>query len=295
MHRQNRCSKKQQGLGMVLVSGIVYGLQPLMVAYGYEQGANAALIVAARYGAVALMLLPFVLRKSNNREVFARHWTGMLGLCLVSAATPILLYSSYAYISTGISTSLHFMFPAFVALLSILFFHDRPSVRKLICTGLCLTGMLLILSTSSGEMSVVGILLALGSSLTWSLYIVWLDKLDMKDVTSEQLLCFVEGGAALLISAVYAPQLGESVEKMSAAGLLYVAFISLVIGLFGTIFFSLGVRRTDAQTSAIASTLEPIVGIAVGITVLGETFSIFTLLGAILIVSAVVLLTIHAE
>ena len=117
----------------------------------------------------------------------------------------------------------------------------------------------------------------------------------MKDVTSEQLLCFVEGGAALLISAVYAPQLRESVEKMSAAGLLYVAFISLVIGLFGTIFFSLGVRRTDAQTSAIASTLEPIVGIAVGITVLGETFSIFTLLGAILFVSAVVLLTIHAK
>ena len=295
MQRQNRCSKKQQGLVMVLVSGIVYGLQPLMVAYGYEQGANAALIVAARYGAVALMLLPFVLRKSNNREVLARHWKGMLGLCLVSAATPILLYSSYAYISTGISTSLHFMFPAFVALLSILFFHDRPSVRKLICTGLCLTGMLLILSTSSGEMSIVGILLALGSSLTWSLYIVWLDKLDMKDVTSEQLLCFVEGGAALLISAVYAPQLGESVGAMSAAGLLYVAFISLVIGLFGTIFFSLGVCRTDAQTSAIASTLEPIVGIAVGITVLGETFSIFTLLGAILIVSAVVLLTIHAE
>ena len=32
MHRQNRCSKKQQGLGMVLVSGVVYGLQPLMVA-----------------------------------------------------------------------------------------------------------------------------------------------------------------------------------------------------------------------------------------------------------------------
>ena len=280
---------------MVLISGVVYGLQPLMVAYGYEQGANAAVIVAARYGAVALILLPFVIRKSNNREVIVRHWKGMLGLCLASAATPILLYGSYSYIVTGISTSLHFMYPAFVALLSILFFHDRPSVRKLVCTGLCLTGMLLILSASSGKMSVIGILLALGSSLTWSLYIVWLDKLDLKDVTSEQLLCFVEGGAALLIAAVYAPQLGKSVGAMSSVGLLYVAFISVVIGLFGTIFFSLGVRRTDAQTSAIASTLEPIVGIAVGIAVLGEAFSICTLLGAMFIVSAVVLLTIHTE
>ena len=53
-------SKKQRGLVMVLISGVVYGLQPLMVAYGYEQGANAPLIVAGRYGAVALMLLPFV-------------------------------------------------------------------------------------------------------------------------------------------------------------------------------------------------------------------------------------------
>ncbi len=286
---------KQNGLLLVIVSGIVYGLQPIMVSFGYTHGANAALVVVARYGAVALMLLPFVLRRKNNREVLARHWKGMAGLCFTSAATPILLYNSYAYISTGISTSLHFVYPVFVVLLSAVFFHDRPSKRKLLCTLLCFAGMLLIIDTSFGAASVAGVLLALCSGLTWALYIVWLAKLDLKDVSSEQLLCFVEGGAALLIAVVFAPLLGRSIGAVSAVGWAYVVFISVVIGLFGTIFFSLGVRWTDAQTSAIASTLEPIVGVMIGIVFLREPFSLRTLLGSILIVGAVILLTIHPE
>ena len=290
-NRKNRL----KGLLLVAISGFVYGLQPFMVSYCYGQGATPGLMVAARYGVVALLLLPVVLRQGINIKALFGHWKWLLCLCLVNTMTPILLYNSYTFIPTGVATSLHFLYPVIVTLLCALFFHDRPSGLQRLCTLLCFAGLVLILDLSEDAVNGLGVALALGSSLTWSLYIVWLDKIDMTDITTEQLLFTVEGISCLLSGLVYLPLTGTSFSGIPAFGWGCIIAASVVIGLLGTVFFVIGVRYAHAQTAAIASTLEPTVGIAAGILFLQEPFSLRTVLGALLIVGAIVLLSFQPE
>jgi drug/metabolite transporter (DMT)-like permease len=60
-------------------------------------------------------------------------------------------------------------------------------------------------------------------------------------------------------------------------------------------FFLFGVRKADAQTAAIAGTLEPSVSIAVGILFLHEKVTLKTGIGSVLILTAVVLIAIYGS
>lgn len=275
---------------MVLVSGVVYGLQPLMFSQCYSQGANPVFMTIARNGAIAILLFPVVLRKGGGFRVVIQHWKEFLCLCFVNMITGVLLYGSYLHIATSIATSLHFLYPVIVTLLCLAVFHDKASPRKLFCTFLCLVGTAFILNLTERRISLMGVALAAGSSFTWALYIVWLDKLDLKDVSSEQLLFFITGGSCVLIAAVYHSSLPVTIAAITPVGWAFVALASVLVGLFGSIFFAVGVRCTDAQTSAIASTLEPVVSVAVGILLMKEAFSLSTLIGSLCIVVAVFIL-----
>ncbi|MBR7149520.1 MAG: DMT family transporter [Oscillospiraceae bacterium] len=71
-----------------------------------------------------------------------------------------------------------------------------------------------------------------------------------------------------------------------------VVFTNLVAAVGGTLFFTIGIRYTDAQIAAIASTLEPITSILVGIVLLGEPSTPRSLVGSAMILTAVILLSV---
>ena len=291
-----RLKKKRFGLILVLISGFIYGLQPFLFSFCYERGATGPLMAAARSGILCLLLLPGALRRSST-GVLRRHWKGLLCMGLANAATAVLLYSSYTYISTGIATSLHFLYPGIVTLLCILFFRERPSAVKMVCVLMCLAGTFLILDPAGAKVNAAGVIMAVCSGLTWSLYIVWLDKFDMHEVGSNQLLFFVYLSAFAVTLLYYFLSAGKNPAAVTASGgWAWVLGSSAVVSVFGTLFFGIGVRYTDAETSAIASTLEPVVGVAAGIIFLREGFSLRTILGSLLIVGAVFLLSMqHGE
>ena len=69
----------------------------------------------------------------------------------------------------------------------------------------------------------------------------------------------------------------------------------MFISVFGVLFFASGVRETDAQVSAIASTLEPITSIFVGVVFLKEKITPLTAIGAVMILAAVILLSLYGN
>ncbi len=288
--------KSRIGLCMVVVAGVVYGLTPGAVTLCYGRGATPALMAAVRYAVVTLLLLPRVLKQGNGLRQFSAHWKKLLLLSLVSAATPMLLFNAYTLLPTGLTTSLHFLYPGVVVLLCAVLYRDRPSKRKLFCLGLCLVGVLLIVDLSGGEkLSLLGLLLTLLSSVTWALYILWLDKMDLGDMTSDQLLCFEQAMSCLLVSLVYGPLTGTLPVRMPLGSWALVAGVCLFLGLFAVILFAFGIRLAGAQTAAIASTMEPITSMAVGILFLQEPFTVRSLLGTGCILLAVVLLAAEKE
>ncbi len=287
-------SRSKKGLFMVVVSGLVFGVMPSAVSYCYSQGANPTILLMLRYLAILVVLLPGILKAGNSFHGFRANWWKLLMLSAASSVTPLLLYNAYNYLATGLVTTLHFMYPVAVALICFLFFHDRLSRVKLLCLALCLGGMLTLLDTSQGLNS-VGVGMALASSVTYSLYIVGLDKFRLGDLSSVQILFFVEGINLLLIGGLYGLLTHSLAVSITPMGWLVGILSNIVIGICGHMFFLLGVRYTGAQTAAIASTLEPITSIFVGILFMSEPFSARTAAGASLILAAVILLSLFDE
>ena len=143
-----------------------------------------------------------------------------------------------------------------------------------------------------GQITLPGVLIAALSAVTWTVYIVVLSRLNEPEMGTEHILFFIAILSFVLITTVMLLDgaFVDCVRHMTPLGWLLSAGMGLVTSVFGVAFFAFGVRKTDAQLAAIASTLEPIACVVLGIILLGESFSLRTGIGAVLILSAVILL-----
>ena len=286
--------ESRRGLWMVIISGLVFGIMPGAVTFCYGQGATSVQAILLRFGILSILLAPGVLRQKKTKEILRRHWKQFIVLCLTGTGTPILLFTAYRYLPTGMATTLHFLYPTVVALLCLIVFKEKLSGIKALCFALCLGGILLMLQTGGAPVSTFGVIVVLLSSLTWGLYIVFMDKFDLSDLDAKQIM-FFEGIGNVAMIAVYGALTGDLFAAVTPLGWGALALASTVIAVFGSLFFAAGVRHTDAQASAIASTLEPITSIFVGVLFLKEPLTVRTAIASVLILSAVVLLTLFGE
>ncbi len=280
-----------KGLLMVIISGIVFGAMPGAVTLCYGQGAVPELMVFFRYAMLTLVLIPFIVKEKSTWKIYKAHFFEFLLLSLVGVVTPLLLYTAYHHMATGLVTTVHFLYPAIVVLLSVVFLKEKMSVLRIVALVLSLAGIV-VMADFSGEISLVGILVTLASAVTWALYIVLLHRVKVPGISSIQILFFVSINS-LVLMGIYGFATGaflSAIPGVTWLGWILMPVVSLVIAVFGSAFFAFGVRKTDAQLSAIASTLEPIVSILVGIIFLKEGFTARTIIGCVLVLAAVVLL-----
>ncbi len=279
---------------MVLISGTVFGLLPGVVKLCLSQGVTTVMMIVFRFTAVSLFLLPAAIKQKTTFALYKKHFLKLFIISAFGAATPIFLFWSYDFLPTGVSTTVHFLYPTVVMLLCILFFKERPNAVKLICVAFCVIGVLLMLDLSGASINVKGMLIAFTSGVLWAAHIVLLDKYRIPGATTEQ-LTFIISVNNIVMTAAYGLIKGEMRFEMTPTGLLWLIVSSLIIGILGEMFFLFGVRKADAQTAAIAGTLEPIVSIAVGILFLHETVTLKTGIGSVLILTAVVLIAIYGS
>ena len=181
-----------------------------------------------------------------------------------------------------------------VTLICVLFLREKLSKVKGVALVCCFLGILVMMDASVQNLSVLGIVLAVTSSITWALYIVILDKVDLQGASSLQVMFFT-GISSIVLLSLFALVNGDFAASITPVGWAAMAISNLCISIGGSLFFVIGVRYTDAQTSAIASTLEPIVSIVIGVLFLHETITVRTGIGSVLILTAVILLALFDQ
>ena len=60
--------------------------------------------------------------------------------------TPILLFSSYNYISSGSATTIHFSYPVLVILASVFIFKEKATWTKIASVVFCVIGLVLFMN-----------------------------------------------------------------------------------------------------------------------------------------------------
>lgn len=284
--------KYLKGCAYIIVSAVIFGCMPLMAKNIYAEGVNAISLVLLR-NVLALPVLYLLLRAkkinirpSNKGEIKRITLLGLYG----SVLTPALLFYSYNYISSGMATTLHFVYPVFVLLGCAVFFHDKIGLIKGCSVLLGSIGMLFFY-TPGESAQFVGMALAIISGITYAAYIVYLDKSGL----GKEHPFKIGFGMAFVCSALlgaFVMLTGSLTLPKSFFGWALCFFFAMAVMVGAVALFQMGAAIVGPQRAAILSTFEPITGIAVGILAFNEPFGLKTALGSVLIITAVVLLTV---
>ena len=275
--RKNQIS----GVIFVFLSAVIFGFTPVLAAISYQggnNGINMAFLRAFLPIPVLLLLWFFTARKSipSRRQV----GTGVILGGLLFGCT-LLLYSSYAYISPGIATTLHFMYPLYVVLFNAIFRRQKPGMIRITGMVLGLIGAALLVDLG-GSTDPVGLLLAFLSGIFYAAYILVLQKESAAPMPLYQLMTIVSASGAVLC-AVVGLAMGKLTVALTAPAWGYAVCVAMLTAIVGCVLFQAGVRRVGDANAAIFSLLEPLTSIVFGVLLLHDLFSLRKGLGCGLI------------
>ena len=186
-------------------------------------------------------------------------------------------FSALNYASAGLVALLLYAYPTLVCLLAAAFLREPLTRRVLALLAMSFIGIALTLGGGHGTPT--GIALALAAAAFYSVYIVVgareLGKTDA--LASTTVVCLSAAGTLIIASLFRAPQFPGAWWSWAAVGAI--ALVSTVVAI---IAFFAGLKRVGPATASIASTLEPVVTVALSWLILGESLSPIQLVGGAL-------------
>lgn len=281
---------KMKGIALVILSAVIFGITPTMAKYTYTHGSNPVMMTMFRSLLPIPIILAFLLFKKIPIKIPVKTLGKISIIALIgSTVTSVMLNMSYNYIPVGMSTTLHFVYPTFVSILCFLFYKEHIDRAKILALMISSAGILCFFQGGASG-SLVGILLALGSGLTYAFYMMTVDKWGIKDmhpmVFSLYTCLFVS-----IYTFLYGAMTNQVTFDLTPLSWLYTFIVAVSVSVGANAFLQVGIRYTGASTSAILSMFEPITSVVCGALILNESLSGVKLLGCALILFAVYLLT----
>lgn len=279
---------KNKGKLCLLISAFIYGITPVLAKFSYEGGANGITLTFLR-GALCVPLL-YIITKADRRSLALtkKELKQIIILGVFGGALPIvLLYISYDYISIGLATTLHFIYPLIIVIASSFLFREKITKLKLAAVILVTIGIFLFADINHAA-DRVGIILALLSGVFYSFYVIYIERSGLDGMEPVKFTFYF-----MLIMSITTLIFGFAVNeisfKLSPMAWTFSALISIFITLLATPLFQAGVRYEGATTAGIMSTFEPITSVVMGAMLLGEFVGGAQMLGGTLILTGVVM------
>ena len=280
---------KTKGTLLTIISAIIFGTAPLFAKAIYANGSNSITFVVHR--AVVCAIWSWAIQAFYVRESFKITWQEFKKVFICSVGfilTPLLLYSAYNYLSSGLSTTIHFVYPVLVLLGCVLFYREKVNLKKIICCVLCMVGIICFY-TPDGSISITGILIALSSGVTYAFYVVYLDKSGLQSIPAFKLNFWINflSGIEIVIVAICTKQLTFGLAPIAwGASLLYATLCCI-----GCIAFQVGTKHVGAQSASLLSAFEPATSVVLGILIFSEQLTLLSAMGIISILVSVILLS----
>lgn len=276
---------RKQGILMISLSAILFGLIPILTSILYANGENAVSVSFYRYAFMLPVLWLLSLYKRLSLKIAIKDaWNIFLFISLFSTATMLLLNSSYVYVNTGVATTLHFLYPLFVILICRLFYHDKIDSHTKKSLLLILIGIACFLIHVEIE-SLIGIVLAFASSFTYAIYLVEMEKKRLSRLHPIVFSFHISLDTTILLWLFHLVL--PSLQLPSYDAFLWLCILSIT-SLVALACLQLGSRSIGAKLTSLFSLFEPITSLIVGIVILKEEISIWKVIGCILIFIAVV-------
>jgi drug/metabolite transporter (DMT)-like permease len=287
-----------RGALLCLVSAAAFGTLGIFGKLASEAGANTATTLLVRFVLAGLVFAVVLLvtgrwaavRRLPRRVVLTGLGLGAFGYSLQSG----LFFAAIDRLDVSMVVLILYTYPAFVTLAAIALGRAQPSLRAGVALSVASAGLVLVLlAGGGGGFEVVGALLALAASLTYTTYILVSDNV-IGEIDPFALAFLVLTGASASFT-VGGLATGSIELGLSGEAWLWLVLIALVSTVVAVSAFFAGLRRVGPSEAAILSTFEPPVTVVLAFLILGERLTAAQLAGGALVLAAVVLLQLPAR
>ena len=283
------------GLALAIIGSVFFSAKAIVVKLAYRYGVDATTLIALRMvSAAPFFAIAYVWASRGRVPLTGRdhlHLTliGIIGYYVAS----YLDFLGLQYITAGFERLILYLNPTIVLLLSALLLGKRLTRLDGISLVLAYGGIAFVFwhdVSFVGNSVPLGAALVFGSAVTYAIYLSWSGELVRRigaiRLTSYAMLAAT---AAVVIQFLVLNPLAALQQPLP------VYWLSLVNGTFCTVLpvfaMMLAVERVGAGNASLASMVGPVSTIALAFVFLGETVSVWQLIGTALVLAGVFVLT----
>ena len=273
-----------------ILAGVSYGTNPLFGKALMESGVPIMVMLFFRYAFAAVFLAVLMMLRKESFLAKRRELSLLILLGIFFAGSSVTLFCSYEFIPSGLATTLIYLYPVIVALIMV-FLRIYPSWQTWLAISATFGGILL-LSAPSGDVQirVPGILLAIGSALCYSLYLIIVNlSKRIRNVSEHTITLYSLVTGAILFATIRAFQGGginEGVDSVADWG--YLIGLAIIPTMISMLTIAISSRYIGPTKTAVLGVFEPLTAIFIGTLMFGETLTAKMAIGIAICVAAVV-------
>ena len=280
-----------KGYLFAAIAAASYGTNPIFAIPLYREGISVTSVLFMRYAMAVAIMFFVTMIKSPKAFVIKPKYVGLLAFMgILMVLSSIALFESYKYLSAGIASTLLFFYPVMVAIIMAIFYKERLTKKSWACLVTAFLGVVILSKNDDGGfISLLGLTLVMLSSLSYAIYLVYINRGPMKKINTSTITFYVILGGFLVMIPYCLLDGGLMLPKTTPAWInaIGLGFFPTVISL---IFTSRAIALIGSTETAIFGALEPLTAVILGILILGETLTITPAIGMILIFTSVTVL-----
>lgn len=195
----------------------------------------------------------------------------------------ILLFEAYKYTTVSAATLSYYFAPVIVTVMCPFLFREKLSGRQILCFVMSTLGLVMI--TGIGDMGggndLIGILFGLGAACFYATVILLNKFIKNVEGIHRTFLQFLAAIITLLPYVLLTS--GITLAALPAFGWVNLLIVGLLhTGVTYCLYFS-SLKELPGQKAAILSYIDPLVAVLISVAVLGESMTLWQLLGGLLI------------
>lgn len=299
-HEKKRRRIKHNGIFYASISSASFGFSPLFSLGLLTAGLSGFDVLSYRWlvAGIVLMIYAVCKKKSLRLNSFDEVWKVIL-LSILRSVTSITLLLGYANISSGIASTINFMYPVIVTICMMVFFGEKRSGIDFIAIIASILGVYLLASGDSivveGGNTKLGLICSLISAFSFAAYYI-----VMKQARADKIEVVKFTTWIMMLSAFYfivCAIIFEGKLTIVTDGKSWLNILGL--GLWATMVSNItgvkAVRRIGPTYTSILGALQPVAALLLGVLFLGEHLYLRSCIGIAVILVAVSIIVMHQK
>ncbi|MDO5415531.1 MAG: DMT family transporter [Bacillota bacterium] len=195
----------------------------------------------------------------------------------------ILLFEAYKHTTISVATLSYYFAPVIVTVVCPILFKEKLTGKQIVCFIMSTLGIVMItgIGDMGGGSNIIGILFGLGAAAFYATVILLNKFIKNVEGLHRTFMQFIAAVVTLIPYVMLTS--GVTLGGMDGIGWINLLIVGLIhTGITYCMYFS-SLKELPGQKVAILSYIDPLVAVVISVTILGETMTLWQVIGGLLI------------